>query len=231
MLNGSMARFGSSAAILVGLSYVAVLLSALLMPPELKGGAATEHEFWIALSRNPTAHIMLHWSWVVGGIVALAAIPAISHPVRSLNEGWVGFATALAYLGYAVNARSHLMEVAWDRKILPVYETADAAYQQAVHVVAALALDVPDGFLTHGGIGFWIFVVSILALRNRIFPTLLGYIGIVLAILNWLTVVGFVLMTGRHPMSLSLITIGWGGGSILGAIWFVWLGFRLRTGR
>ena len=231
MSTNSVARFGGNAAILVGLSYVAVLVSALLMPPELKGGAATEHEFWLALSRNPTAHLMLHWSWVAGGIVALAAIPAISHPVRSLSEGWVGFATALAYLGYAVNARSHLMEVAWDRKVLPVYETADAAYQQAVHVVAALALDVPDGFLTHGGIGFWMVVISVLALRHRIFPMSLGYIGLGVALLNWITVVGFVLMTERHPIGLSLITLGWGGGSILGAIWFIGLGFRLRTSR
>ena len=56
------------------------------------------------------------------------------------------------------------MEVAFDRRIIPHYRHAEPAFQQAVQVVAGLALDVPDGVLTYGAIGVWVVTVSWLAL-------------------------------------------------------------------
>ena len=75
--------------------------------------------------------------------------------------------------------------------------------QWSIHVVlpsiaaAELALDVPDGFLTHGAIGFWQLVISLLALQLDLVPALLAYLGIVAALLNWLTIFGNMLATAR----------------------------------
>ena len=69
------------------------------------------------------------------------------------------------------------MEVAWDRKIIPLYQSADPVFQQAVHVVAGLALDIPDGVLTYGAIGVWMGVVSSLVLRSEGLPRLFAYLG------------------------------------------------------
>ncbi|MFQ5521069.1 MAG: hypothetical protein ACE5FK_06710, partial [Candidatus Methylomirabilia bacterium] len=140
------------------------------------------------------------------------------------NEGWVGWTTALAYLGFAVNARSHFMEVAFDRKIIPMYQASDLATQKAVHVVAGLALDIPDGFLTYGGIGLWVLVVSALALREAKLPKLLSYVGVATAISYLLGVVGYSLLIRQ----LIVISIGLGG-LILAPIWYIWIGIRLRS--
>jgi len=64
---------------------------------------------------------------VISRIVGLAAVPAISHSVFAQNRGLVRWSGALAMLGFAVNARSHLMEVAFDRKIIPFYPEAEPA--------------------------------------------------------------------------------------------------------
>ncbi|MFQ6021422.1 MAG: hypothetical protein ACE5NW_01765 [Acidiferrobacterales bacterium] len=195
------------------------------MPPELQADpSVTPHEFWVVLSQNPTAHLALHWAWAAGGIIGLAAVPAISQLVRAGNEGWVHWGSALAYLGFAVNARSHFMEVAFDRKIIPIYLQSDPATQKAVHVVAGLALDIPDGLITYGGIGLWVFVVSVLALRTRILPRLLCYVGILTAISYWLGVVGYTFLI----QPLVVISIGLGG-LILAPIWYIWIGLRSRS--
>lgn len=224
MRNDSLARLGGPASILVGVSYIVAGAAAILMPPELQADpTVTPHEFWTVLSQNPTAHLTLHWAWAAGGIVGLAAIPAISQLVRSVHEGWMHWATALAYLGFAVNARSHLMEVAFDRKIIPIYLESDLATQKAVHVVAGLALDIPDGFLTYGGIGLWVFLVSVLALRAKVLPRLLAYVGIAAAISYWLGVVGYAFLS-QPLVAISFVL----GSLILIPVWYIWMGLRLR---
>jgi hypothetical protein len=141
------------------------------MPAELQGRPeVTPHEFWLALAGDPYAHLAHHWAWVAAGLFGLAAVPAISALVWPANRGAVLWAGSGAWLGFAVNARSHLMEIAFDRKIIPAYADADPAFQQAVHVVAGLALDVPDGFLTYGVVGVWVAVVSGLGLRSGQLP-------------------------------------------------------------
>lgn len=225
LVDASLALLGGVASILVGLTYLGVLITAVRMPRELQTPAPqNEHEFWTVLSRNPRAHLAYHWGWAVSGVLALATVPAVFQLVRPVNEGWAFFASALAFLGFAVNARSHLMEVAFDRKIIRVYPESDPAFRQAVHVVAGLALDVPDGFLTHGGVGLWMVVVSLLLSLGNLAPSPLVLLGIGAAILNWLTVAGFVLLASHDTRGRWPLQAGLGLGNIVTAAWFVWLG-------
>ena len=167
----SILRAGGLAAFGVALAYFASGICALLMPPELQGRPdVTPHQFWTVLSRDPSAHLAFHWSWVAAGLFGLGAVPAISLLVWHVNPGAVLWSGAAAFSGFGVLARSHLMEVAFDRKVIPLYPHAEPAFQEAVHVVAGLALDVPDGFLTYGAIGVWVAVVSMLARRRRVLP-------------------------------------------------------------
>src|SRR5262249_44059933 len=159
---GALAAFG------LALAYVATGVTAILMPPALQGRPDVgPHEFWMVLASDPTAHLAFHWSWIAAGFFGIAAVPAISLLVWAAEPGIVLWAGAAAFTGFAVLARSHLMEVAFDRRVIPLYAHADPAFQSAVHVVAGLALDVPDGVLTYGAIGVWVGVVSWLGLRDR----------------------------------------------------------------
>jgi len=223
----SVATLGGVASIVVGISFLLTLFAAARMPRELQGHSEG-HEFWMAMSEDASGHLLYHWMYALGGLAAFAALPAIFFLVRSTNLGLVLFTTGLAYLAFAVNARSHLLEVAWDRFILRNYREADQAFQRAVHVVAGYALDVPDGFITHGGLGLWLLVTSVLAAMNGQVPLALGLIGVGAALLNWLTVIGYVLQnSSRRARSPRLLAAGIGGGNLLTSTWFVWIGIIL----
>jgi hypothetical protein len=220
----SIQRVGGIAAFGVALTYVASGLCALLMPPELQGRPdVTPHQFWTVLSQDPLAHLAFHWSWVAAGICGLAAVPAISLLVWPAGRGAVLWSGAAAFYGFAVMARSHLMEVAFDRRIIPQYQTADPAFQQAVHVVAGLALDVPDGFLTYGAIGVWVAVVSALGLRDRLLPAPLSVLGFATALTYLAGLLGYTFVV--RP--LLVLSIGLGG-LLLAPAWYAWLGLILR---
>ena len=124
-----------------------------------------------------------------------------------------------AWVGFVVMARSHLMEFAWDRKIISVYQTAAPAFQDAVHVVAGLALDVPDGILTYGAVGAWVAVVSTLALQRDDLPRGFSYLGFVTAAALVAGVVGY----GFLVHFLIVVSVGVGGFLLVPA-WFVWAG-------
>jgi hypothetical protein len=119
-------------------------------------------------------------------------------------------------------ARSHLMEVAWDRKIIPVYQTADPAFQQAVHVVAGLALDVPDGVLTYGAVGIWVAVISFLSVRQQTQPSSFAYLGFATAGALFAGVIGYGLLV--RPFIVIAVGVG---GSLLVPAWFIFAGLLL----
>jgi hypothetical protein len=215
---GAMASFGVAAA------YLGAAVVALFMPPELQGRPdVSPHEFWLALSREPTAHLCFHWAWIVAGLCGLAAVPAISRMVYGLNQEAVLWSGLAALFGFATHARSHLMEQAWDRKIIPLYATADPAFQQAVHVVAGLALDIGDGVLTFGAIGIWVLIVSKLVLRSNYLPRFFGYLGFAAALSLVAGMAGY----GLSIRPLIVFSIGAGAG-LLVPIWFIWAGILLR---
>jgi hypothetical protein len=224
MNDPSIPRVGAIASFGVAVAYFLTGVFAVLMPPELQGRPEiTPHEFWTVLSRDPTAHLCFHWAWVLAGLCGIASVPSISLLVASAHRGaalWSGLA---AFLGFAVMARSHLMEVAWDRKIIPLYQTAAPAFQQAVHVVAGLALDVPDGILTYGAPGIWIAVVSLLALRQRTLPRSFAYLGLATAGALLAGVVGYGLLL--RPFIVLAVGVG---GFLLVPAWFAWAGLLLR---
>ncbi len=220
----SIRRGGAVASLGVAVAYFLTGIFAVLMPPELQGRPEiTPHEFWTVLSEDPTAHLCFHWAWVLAGLFGLASVPSISLLVGSVHRGaalWSGLA---AVLGFAVMARSHLMEVAWDRKIIPLYQTAEPAFQQAVHVVAGLALDVPDGVLTYGAPGIWVAVISFLSLRQRALPSPFAYLGFATAGALLAGVVGYGLLL--RPFIVIAVGVG---GFLLVPAWFVWAALLLR---
>ena len=223
---GDLSAVGGWFAILAGLALVGVLASAALMPKALQMRAEA-HEFWSVLSENPVAHLSLHWTNAAYGLVALGVIPALYEIVAAESRAWAWYAGALGFIGLAVTARSHLLEVAWDRHVIRRYPDAENAYQQSVHVVAGYALDVPDGFLQHGAVGAWILINSILVLQGGSLPAGLAWLGFVTAALAIVTVVGYMAVVADQSSGPRLLTIGIGVGTPAEAAWFIWLGFEL----
>jgi hypothetical protein len=223
-LEPSIAKVGGLAAFGVAASYVASGLSAIMMPAELQGRPdVTPHQFWSVLSQTPTAHLAFHWSWIAAGLFGLGAVPAISLLVWEASPGAVLWSGAAAFSGFAVLARSHLMEIAFDQRIIAAYPHADPAFQQAVHVVAGLALDVPDGFLTYGAIGVWVAVVSRLGLRRRLLPAPVCFVGFAASLTYLAGVLGYTFAI--RPLVVVAVGVG---GLLLVPAWYASLGVLLR---
>ena len=217
----SVLQLGGVASGLVGVAYLFSALAFLAQPAALRG-AASPHDFWLALNDDPAAHLALHWFSATAGVLGLAVVPAVLRLVRRQSDGLALWSSALAYLGFAVTARSHLMEVEFDMRVGPVYGTLAPDVQAAVPLVAGLALDVPHGWLTLGGIGLWVLLVSWLGFTSTHLPRGLAMLGFALAAGFVVSVVGF--SFGLMP----LVTLGIGvGGLVLAPAWFIWLGLAL----
>lgn len=218
--------FGGWSAIMAGVALLGVLVSAGMMPKSLQARAEPA-EFWKVLCENPTAHLSLHWTYAAFGLLGLGTIPALYQFVAPENQAWAWYAGALGFVGLAVTARSHLLEVAWDRHVISRYPDADHAYRQGVHVVAGYALDVPDGFLQHGAVGAWALISSILMLQGTSLPVGLAWLGIVTAGLALVTVAGYMTAVAERSSAPRLVTAGVGLGTLAQAAWLIWLGIEL----
>lgn len=217
--------FGGWFAVLSGSALIGVVISAALMPRSLQARTEAD-EFWATLTAHPKAHLSLHWTYALYGLATLAVIPALHELVASESRPWAWYAAALGFVGLAVTARSHLLEVAWDRHIIRRYRDADDAYRRGVHVVAGYGLDVPDGFLQHGAVGVWILISSVLSLRGDLLPDGLAWLGIGAALLAMATVVGYMGASADRRWAPPLLTGGVVFGTLAEAAWLIWLGFE-----
>ena len=225
MKNNSVIKLGGTCSIFVGISFLVIGATYFLLPPEQRSGST--EAFLRSFAANPGIQKIQYWAWALGALFALAAVPAVSEIVRSANEGWVRWTSTLAQLGFAVTAVSYFT-------ILEVQPVRAANYvcnqcQQTVIQPALVAnqdllgLD-PQQWLSSGAVGVWIFVVSLLALRGGAWPRPLAYVGIGLAVVSWLLPIANVI----NPQLLVPIVAALGG-IVLGPIWFIWMGWRLRS--
>ncbi len=228
MADNSLRKLGGICSIFLGVLYVLINVTILLMPPEQRM-TNDPARFWSALAQNPRPTLLLSWEFVLVAVLAFAALPAISDIVRSINEGWVRWVSNLAYLGFALIAITNLRSAALLPQIAATFMAGDTMTKAALIAVysppSSLNLD-PQGWLEFGGVGVWILLVSTLALRRVLLPAYLSYMGIALAILYWARVAGGVIQNN------ILIAIGGGlGGFIAAPIWYIWIGLACRRGR
>ena len=88
MKDNSVNRLGGIASILVGISYVVVGITGVLIPSNLGGVPDVQSPFmhWEA---NKGLLLTQWWALLMGAVFALAVIPALSATVQHANEGLV----------------------------------------------------------------------------------------------------------------------------------------------
>jgi hypothetical protein len=220
MKDDSLNKLGGLCAILTGISYILIGVIFLLLPADQQPGGDSAL-FFASVVRDPSLIRIYYLVFALGAVLALGALPAISETVRSLNEGWTRWATNLAYLGFAVIAvdffRFWSIQTYW----ASAFVAADASTRPAIDA-ASFGLD-PQGWLGFGAVGIWVLVVNLLAARAGLWPRMLSYIGIAVAVMYWLVVVANVFDIG------FLLSIVAGlGGVILAPSWYIWTGLLLR---
>lgn len=102
MKDNSLYKLGGFASIIVGISYVVLGITTVLLPPNLGGGIPEAQSPFMFFEANRGLLMTNYWAFTIGAIFALAMIPAVSARVQHLNEGWVRWTASLATLGFAV---------------------------------------------------------------------------------------------------------------------------------
>lgn len=222
-MNDNVSKFGGTCSILTGISLIVVAVVYLLLPPEQQDACGCPEKFLATTAQNSTLYIMEYWLFGLYSLLAIAAVQAISESVRSTNEGWVRWTSILAIIGLAVNAIDAFRRVALDPARAMAYMQGDAAVKAALTVPGALQGLDPQDWLRGGAFGFWVLVVSLLALRGGAWPKSLAYVGIGVAITALLAMVGQVF---QIPSVLTIIAGA--GALVLVPLWYIWLGLRLR---
>jgi hypothetical protein len=215
MKDTTLSKLGGACSIVSGVTLIVIALLLLLSPPDQQIDPYTcrsdcADKFLTSLAHTSTLHIVGLGLLALHALLAIAAVLAISASVRSVNDGWARWTSTLAIIGLAVNAIGPLRRVALDPTSAVAYVQGDAAVKAALTAPGAfLGLD-PQGWLKFGAFGFWVLVVSLLALRGGAWPKPLAFVGIGVALASWLVVVGEVTQT----QSQSLLAILAGGGGV-----------------
>ncbi len=224
MKDTTLSKLGGACSILTGVTSILALGGYLQVAPELQDACRCPDKFLASLAH--TSFMMYGVGYgllALHALLAIAAVLAISESVRSANEGWVRLTSTLAIIGLAVFAIHAVWHMTLDPAKAAAYVQGDAAVKAALTVPGALQSLDPGAWFRFGLVGFWVLVVSLLALRGGMWPKPLAAVGIGVALMYWLAVVGEV------AQSQILIGIFAGvGGVILLPIWYIWLGLRLR---
>jgi uncharacterized protein DUF4386 len=221
MKDNTLSKLGGNCSILLGILYLVIGVTYLLLPADQKQTSALD-KFLISFAQNPTTQTIQFWVFALSGLIGIAVVLAVSESVRSANEGWIRWTSNLAVLGFAVVAINNFRNIAFQPGRATAYLKGDAVTKTVIELSGPFSLD-PQGWMGFGAVGLWVLVISLLALRAGTWPKLLTYVGIATAVAYWLIVVGSVLNQE------ALFTIGAAlGGIILAPIWYIWAGLRLQ---
>jgi hypothetical protein len=216
---------GGVASILLGLSYLSVGASFLLMPAVLRSNMDYASRLAAHGSLAHGSQKAFFASYVVGCVLAFAAVPAIVQRVAGSRCPVVEWTTRLSYLGFAVLAITALRWLAMEPTLASLYAGAEPGAQ--VGIVAAMStipLD-PHGWLIFGSVGVWLLALSIRGLRDGSIPRSLGVLGICGALTYLLIPIG----NEWGVPGLVVWAAGMGGGC-LAPVWYGWMGVRLLGG-
>jgi len=226
MKDNTLSKLGGTCSILLAVSYIVIGITYLPSPPEqqqIVGLYTNPGAFLESFAKDSTLLTVEFWAEALGVLLGIAAVLAISESVRSANEGWVHWTSALAIIGLAITAIDDFRFLALTPGRAAAYMRGDAAVKAALTVPGALEGLDPHHWLRLGAVGLWVLVVSLLALRGGTWPKPLAYVGVGTAIAYWLAVAGVVF---QIPSALTIIAGV--GAIILAPLWYIWLGLRLR---
>jgi hypothetical protein len=220
MNNNSLAKFGGTCAILVAIVGALADITYLLLPAEQRLGALGK-DLLPSFHAAPTILTLELWELAIAGALGLAVVAALSQKVGAMNDGWAHWTAILAYVGFAVSAVGNVLTLDRLPRVAAAFVAGDASAKAAIAATWKSTLD-PLGLFGFGAIGLWIFVVSLLTLRDDAFPKPLAYIGLLLGIVNWLVPLALLFKLAFLFFVVSV------AGLVLGGIWYVWIGLNLR---
>ena len=133
MKDNTLSKLGGNCSILLGILYLVIGITYLLLPADQKQTSAVD-KFLPSFAENPTTQIIQFWGFALSGLIAIAVVLAVSESVRSENEGWVRWTSTLAILGFAVIAINNFRNIAYQPGLARAYVEGDAVTKAAIEL-------------------------------------------------------------------------------------------------
>ncbi len=222
MTSNSLYKLGGVCSMLLGVSYLGVGLTTLLLPPVVTYANDVQSPL-MYFEANRGMVLAQYWAFLLVGVFGIAVVPAASAMVQHLDEGWVRWTSALAMLGFAVSILDNYWAIVVTPAQVAAYVSGTVVTRQVLTVPGMAQFIDVQGWLGYGAVGAWILTISLLALRSRAWPRGLAYVGVVSAVGYFVALLSQVL-----PGYKILTLVAAPTAIILGPIFYVWLGVVMR---
>lgn len=211
----------SNAAIATGLLWLCSTLLFLFFDP-VRGGR-TQEDFYRAVAADPLLYQLPRVSLAVTAFVGLAAVLAISRVVGDPSGGWLRWSTVLVVIGLALTGISQARFALINPERAAIYVGGDKVTQLAIEANRfTLQLD-PHGIIGTLSLVVWLVSINVLALRKGSWRRSVSLLGIAVATVSAVGVGGRGLGLASVTQLTSLVN------GLLAPVWFLWVGFTLRT--
>ena len=223
MKHASLLRFGGTAAIAVGVLNLLVGVTHFMLPrAQLRDAGGITAAFYESLSKNSLVFALHYWIVVVLSLLTLAVIVAFLSLFREHRTGPLCWAAVVGFLGAALSTIDFAYVAVEAPRLAKLFMSASPVVQSLLLVVGMPHID--PCFFAWGLMGLFALTVNSAALRHRLLPRVLGYVGVVGGVLFLLVFVGALSRTAW------LIDFAVGlGGLVIGPLWYIWTGFVLRS--
>jgi hypothetical protein len=222
MRHQSVLRFGGTAAQVVAALYVLVGVTHFLMPrAQLRGAGGITDAFFRSLA-DSSAVFSLHYGVVaLSSLLMMAVFLALLILLREHLGGALLWTGAVGLMGAALSAVDFAAVGVEAPRLAGAFMKA-APPAQVTMVIAGVPHADPC-FLAMGLMSVFLLTVNAAALRHRLLPRALGYLGITGSILLFLVFTGSLV---RVPLLIDAALAL--GGMMIGPVWYFWAGFALR---
>jgi hypothetical protein len=225
----SIIRLAAYLSMLIAVLYVAIGVCMSIDPAERYRG----EEYYQVLVEQPTVALTWRPIFIIIGILTLPVMNAVTRKVRSEDGRWEGvlqWALICGYAGCVVLAIDWMREVVGMQAFIEAIKSNDVVAQTALKLDGRLGMD-PNYVWKFDGLGFWYLTVSLLGLRNKVFPKGLNIFGVIVGIClilaGWFTITDTLITIGGVQIAALQIPAALGG-TLFGPIYHMWLGIAMR---
>lgn len=214
-------KLGGVSAILIGLLNIVIVVYVVAATGAQRYDPVESITYF---SENPLG---LSVAWIVfsaSAVLAYTVVPAVRDLVDDRYRDWARAATIYGIVGFTVLGVWAITLTRTAPDLADRFVNGDEMTQAAVLAIWLPEID-PDGWFSFGGIGTWLIVMNVLALRGRGLPTWHALAGVVLGVGHWATVIAAA--TEFEPLNLFASGVG----ALLYPVWFIWLGVLTLRGR
>ena len=223
MKHASVLRFGGAAAIVVGILNLLVGVTHFMLPrAQLRGAAGITTAFFESLAATSLIFKLHYWLVVILSLLTFAVIAAFFSLLREHRSGPVCWALTLGFFGAALAAIDFACIAVEAPRLARLYMSSAPDARPLLLVFGVPHID--PCFFSWGLLGIFALTVNSAALRHRLLPRTLGYIGVAGGVLFILVFLGALSRTvWLIDFAVAL------GGLVVGPLWYIWTGFVLRS--